>query len=145
MSSLPQRVFVDTNILAYAHAPNEGKKYKIAVAALNELWEERTGALSTQVLQEFYSVATRKLKPQMSRIEARTLVAKYSTWCSVQTDSQLLVSASVLEEKHNLQWWDALIIQAALRSGASTLLSEDMQHGQRFGELTVRNPFVESN
>jgi len=145
VSILPQLVFIDTNILVYAHAPNEGTKYDTAVAVLDKLWDERTGVLSTQVLQEFYSVATRKLKPSMPPVEARTLIAKYSTWCSMHTDPQLLVSASVLEENHQLQWWDALIVEAAMRSGAMTLLSEDMQHGRRFGLMTVRNPFAESN
>lgn len=145
MSAPTNLVFIDTNILVYAHDPDEGSKYDTAVAVLADLWRNGTGVLSTQVLQEFYSIATRKMKPAMSRQEARARVAEYGEWCSMGTDPQLIVSASILDERHNLQWWDALILEAAMRSGATTLLTEDMQHGQRFGRLTVRNPFAPSN
>ncbi len=145
MNAPTNLVFIDSNILVYAHDPTEGSKYDTAVAILKDLWRNRAGVLSTQVLQEFYSVATRKLKPVMPKREARARVAEYSEWCSIATDPQLIVSASILDEKHELHWWGAMIIEAAMRSGATTLLSEDMQHGQKFGELTVRNPFVEAN
>jgi predicted nucleic acid-binding protein len=71
-------------------------------------------------------------------------VAILAKWCSTNTDTQLIVSASMLDERHKLQWWDAIVLEGALRSGATTLLSEDMRHGQRFGLLTVRNPFLEN-
>ena len=145
MTAAANWVFIDTNILIYAYDNTEGKKHYTAKTLVADLWRQGTGLLSTQVLQEFYNVATRKLKPPISRARARKLVADYSNWVSMNTDTQLLVSASMLEENHSLQWWDALIIEAALRSGATTLLSEDMRDGRRFGMLTVRNPFVESN
>lgn len=135
--------FVDTNILVYAHDKHDETKHETAKATLRQLWDTDTGTISTQVLQEFYSVATRKLKPAMSHREARGVVADYSEWCVTNTDPQLLVSASLLCETHQLSWWDALVIEAALRSGASTLLSEDLRDGQRFGTLTIRNPFAE--
>ena len=137
-------VFIDTNVLVYAYDRGEGAKHDTAVAALAKLWRNRTGVLSTQVLQEFYSVVTRKRAQGMSKAKARERMKAFSAWCSVNTSAELLVAASLLEEKHSLQWWDALIVAAALRSGASTLLSEDMQHGQKFGLLTIRNPFVEN-
>lgn len=141
MSTLTNLVFVDTNILVYARDKGQGRKRDIADSILRRLWIDDTGVLSTQVLQEFYHVATRKLRPVMPRAEARDVVARYSEWCSMNTDPQLLVSASVLEENHSISWWDALIIAAALRSGATTLLSEDLQHGRRIGRLTIENPF----
>ena len=137
------RVFVDTNILIYAHDPGAEQKRVIARKLLTELWKEQAGVLSTQVLIEFYHTATRKVK--IPREMARKVVAAYRQWCTSTTSPELLVSASLLEEKHQLSWWDSLIIQAALQSGADTLLSEDMQHGRSFGRLTVRNPFVEGN
>lgn len=135
--------FVDTNVLVYAHDRSEGRKHEIAQQILRELWKTQTGVVSTQVLQEFYAVATRKLDPPLSRPAARRLVADYGEWCTMPADPQLIVSASVLEEAHQLSWWDALIVEAALRSGAATLLTEDMQDGQRFGAMVVRNPFGE--
>jgi predicted nucleic acid-binding protein len=143
MTTVPNLVFIDTNILIYAHYPETGKKFDIATDIVGTLWREGTGVLSTQVLQEFYRATTQKMKPAMPHQQAREVVADYSQWCSVKTDTQLLISASLLHERHNMQWWDALVIEGAMRSGAKTLLSEDMQHGQRFGELTVRNPFSE--
>jgi predicted nucleic acid-binding protein len=143
MTAASDLIFIDTNILIYAYDRDEGEKHHTAVAILEELWESGTGALSTQVLQEFYSVATRRKK--MPKELARHRVADYSEWCRVSTNPELLVLASLLEEKHQLSWWDALVVEAARRSGATTLLSEDMRHGQKFGTLTVRNPFVESN
>jgi predicted nucleic acid-binding protein len=136
--------FIDTNILVYAHNKADEAKHEIAKAALGKLWETDSGALSTQVLQEFYSVATRELRPVMSHKEARQLVVDYSEWCVMNTDPQLLVSASVLCERYRVSWWDALVIEAALRTGSTALLSEDLQDGQQFGSLTVRNPFREA-
>jgi predicted nucleic acid-binding protein len=133
--------FIDTNILVYAHDKGQKDKHQIARSTLERLWDTDTGALSTQVLQEFYSVATRKLSPAMSHKDARKLVASYGEWCVQNTDTELLVSASVLCERHSLSWWDALIVEAALRSGATTLLSEDLQDGREFATLTIRNPF----
>nr|WP_225954610.1 PIN domain-containing protein [Kibdelosporangium phytohabitans] len=134
--------FIDTNVLIYAHDGRDPAKNEVARATLAKLWDTGTGALSSQVLKEFYSAATDKL--DYSHAEARELVAAYGEWCGTDTDTQLLVTASVLCERYQLNWWDALIIEAALRSGATTLLTEDMRHGQTIGHLTIRNPFVES-
>lgn len=133
-------VFVDTNILVYAHGvgdadPRAGQ----ARAVLAQLWRTDSGVLSTQVLQEFYAVATRKLGIEAK--QARGIVASYTDWCSVNTDVGLIVSGSGLTEEHSVSFWDALIIEAALRANASRLLSEDLQHGRKFGDLVVENPF----
>ncbi|HEV8558473.1 MAG TPA: PIN domain-containing protein [Actinophytocola sp.] len=144
MSSNTDRSFIDTNILLYAHDQRDPGKQEIAQALLRKLWRDRTGVLSTQVLIEFYNTATQKLKPAMSKSEARAIMTDYGTWCSSNTSPLQLVWASSLQERYSTSWWDALIIEAAMRSGAKTLLSEDMQHGQTFGLLTVRNPFVEN-
>ena len=137
-------VFVDTNILLYAHDRHDPDRSAIAADILRKLWETDTGVLSTQVLQEFYSVATKKLKRPLARADARRVVADYSEWCTVDTDPLLIVSASRLEEDHTLAFWDALIIEAALRAGADILLSEDLQHGRKFGDLVIENPFRDS-
>ena len=142
MSIGQELVFVDTNILVYAHDSSSPERQKVAQALFKDLWDTRSGTLSTQVLQEFYAVATRKLKPPMARSAARRIVADYSVWCTVDTDPMLIVSASRLEEEHSLAFWDALIIDAALRSGAAFLLSEDLQDGRCFAGLTIRNPFA---
>lgn len=133
--------FVDTNVIAYAHDASEQRRQPIAAAIVDDLWRSREGVLSTQVLSEFYVVATRKFDPPLPRREARGLVDTYSAWPVVQVDPPLIVAASALEEQHSLSFWDALIIEAARRAGAGRLLSEDLQHGRRIAGLVIENPF----
>ena len=133
--------FVDTNILVYAHDRSEPRKQPLAHALLEGLWDSGTGALSTQVLQEFYSVATRKLNPPMSRDLARRIVALYSTWRVVGVDVPLIISASQLEEAHSLSFWDALVVAAAGRAGAARLVTEDLQDGREIAGVRVEDPF----
>jgi predicted nucleic acid-binding protein len=109
------------------------------VDVLDALWTSGWGVLSTQVLQEFYDSSTRKLK--MEPGVARRIVAEYAAWPVVETTAQLIVSASLLHERHRLAFWDAMVVEAALLSGATTLLTEDLQDGRRIGGLTISNPF----
>lgn len=134
-------VFVDTSVLTYAHDPRERHKSATADALLTELWRSGDGALSTQVLQEFYNVATTRLEPKLSPRTARTIVADYAEWAAVETTPQLIVSASILHERHSISFWGAMIVEAAVLAGAEVLLTEDLQHGRKFGELTVHDPF----
>ena len=137
-----QVTFVDTNVLAYAYDRSETGKQPVAQAHLGMLWRNRSGALSTQVLQEFYVVATRKLAAPMHRTTARRIVALYAEWPVVQVDVPLILAASELEERHTLSFWDALIVESARRSGATRLLTEDLQHGRRVGGVAIENPFA---
>lgn len=133
--------FVDTNVLAYAHDESETNRQPLARALLDELWRDRSGVVSTQVLSEFYVVATRKFDPPLSRRGAREIVAAYGAWPVVQVDVPLILAASSLEERHTLSFWDALIIEAASRAGARRIVSEDLQGGRRLRGLTIENPF----
>jgi predicted nucleic acid-binding protein len=135
------RTFVDTNVLLYAHDASETEKQPIARALLEELWADRSGVLSTQVLQEFYVVATRKFDPAMRRSEAREIVALYATWSVVQIDVGLILDATALEERAQLSFWDALIVEAARRAGAMRLVSEDLQDGRLIVGIAIENPF----
>jgi predicted nucleic acid-binding protein len=134
--------FIDTNVLVYAHDRSETRKQPAAQALLDDLWRSRTGALSTQVLQEFYVVATRKFDPPMSRAAAREVVTLYGEWSVVQVDVALILAASKLDERHRLSFWDALIVEAASRSGAARLATEDMEAGRRIGGIRIENPFA---
>jgi len=133
--------FVDTNVLAYAHDKAETRRQPVAQALLDALWTTRTGLLSTQTLQEFYVVATRKFDPPMSRRAAREIVALYGTWPVVQVDVALILTASQLEERHELSFWDALVVEAASVGGAKRLVTEDLQDGRRIGGIRVEDPF----
>lgn len=134
--------FVDTNVLVYAHDRSETRKQPVAQALLDGLWRDRTGVLSTQVLQEFYVVATRKLDPPMRRAAAREIVAVYGAWPTVQVDVALVLAASELEERHGFSFWDALVVEAARRSGTGRLMTEDLQAGSRIAGVRIENPFV---
>ena len=68
-------------------------------------------------------------------------LAFYAGWPVVETTAQLILSASLLHDRHGFAFWDAMVVEAALLSGATTLLTEDMQDGRRLGGLTIRNPF----
>jgi predicted nucleic acid-binding protein len=135
------RTFVDSNVLLYAHDASETEKQPIARALLEALWASRSGVISTQVLQEFYVVATRKFEPPMRRREAREIVALYATWPVVQIDVGLILDAAAVEERFQLSFWDALIIEAARRAGATRLASEDLQSGRRIVGIVIENPF----
>ena len=137
-----QTTFVDTNVLAYAYDGSETRKQPVAQAQLAVLWRNRTGVLSTQVLQEFYIVATRKLATPMHRTTARRIVGLYAAWTPVQVDVPLILASSELEESHTLSFWDALILEAARRAGATRLLTEDLRPGRRIGGVLIENPFA---
>lgn len=138
----PPVVFVDTNVLVYAHDTSEARRRPIAASLLEELWRSRSGVLSTQVLQEFYVVTTRKFDPPLPRSTARAAVAAYAEWPLVQIDAPLILAASRLEEEHTLAFWDALILESARRAGATRLVSEDLQAGRAIAGLVVENPFA---
>jgi predicted nucleic acid-binding protein len=140
--TLPTQItFVDTNILLYSHDAHNATKHRAAAKLLAELWASGMGVLSTQVLREFYSAATRKLQPTLTPRQARQVVHDYSDWCRVDTDPLLIISASELSEQHSINFWDALVVEASLRAGAVELVTEDLQNGRQFGHLIVRNPF----
>ena len=133
--------FVDTNVLAYAHDRSETGKQPVARALLAGLWRDQAGALSTQVLQELYVVATRRFDPPMPRGAARELVVLYATWPLVQIDVPLILAASELEERHRLSFWDALVVEAARRVGATRLATEDLQPGRDIAGVRIESPF----
>ena len=135
-----RKAFVDTNVLIYAHDASEAVKQPLARAALDRLWDAGSGTLSTQILQEFYSVATHELAPPMTRIEARQIVELYSAWPVVVLDPALILNATRVEEEHQLSFWDALVVEAARVAGAERLLTEDMQHGRIIEGVTIDNP-----
>jgi predicted nucleic acid-binding protein len=133
--------FVDTNILVYAEDRSTKGKHEVARELLLRLWDERSGAVSVQVLQEFFVTVTRKLKKPLSSAKAQAIVGEYLTWTVVANTGKLLADAIELQRKAQLSFWDAMVVQAAIEAECSTLYSEDLSHGQRFGSLVVVNPF----
>jgi predicted nucleic acid-binding protein len=135
-------VFVDTNVLVSAYDADAGPRHERAKEAMTRLWMDENGALSTQVLQEFYVTVTRKLPKPLTRVRAREIVATYGAWLPYRPAVEDVMAAAELEGRHRLAFWDALIIVSAQSIGASVVLSEDLQNGRRFAGLRVSNPFV---
>lgn len=128
-SGTSDKAFVDTNVLIYAHDVDAGRKHEMAKAVLRELWAERTGLVSTQVLQEFYLNATRKIRTPLSRPAARSVISTYAPWCVDGITTADLAAAFQIEDDANISFWDALIVAVAARSGARRVLSEDLNSG----------------
>ena len=139
---MTDKVFVDTNILVYAHDLDSGNKHNQAAEIVSQLWESRNGVLSTQVLQEFHATLTRKVTSTLSKLEARKLVQKYSHWHLVLNDPSIIIQASEIEESNNISFWDALIVSAAYSQNVPTILTEDLNHGQIIEGIFIKNPFA---
>jgi predicted nucleic acid-binding protein len=136
------KTFVDTNILVYAYDRGAGDKHVTAQQAVETLWEEGNGLLSTQVLQEFYVNVRRKARRPISITSARSLVADYMAWDPVVNDGTSMLEAMDAERRYKISFRDALIVVAAQKGEADVILSEDFSHGQKFGSVQVLNPFV---
>ncbi len=142
-SGTSDKAFVDSNVLIYAHDVDAGRKRDVAKALLRNLWLARTGVLSTQVLHEFYVNVTRKIRTPVSKAEARAVVATYIPWC-LEPETGDVNEAFRIEDEAGINFWDALIVAAAARSGATRVLSEDLNPGQAISGVTVVNPFTDS-
>jgi predicted nucleic acid-binding protein len=128
-------VFFDTNVLLYILSTESGK------ADRAEALLAGGGALSVQVLNEFASVAARKLN--METAEIREILATVRAVCTVVPMTVEIHDLALdLVEQHRFSIYDALIVAAAQRAGCDVLYTEDLHHGQMIGRLSIRNPFV---
>ena len=119
------KTFVDTNVLIYAHDVDAKEKHRVAKEALAELWADRAGFLSAQVLHEFDVNVTRKLSKPLLKKYARAVVDKYTIWCVNTTAAEIAVAFRI-ENEVRIGFWNALICAAALKTGAERILSEDV-------------------
>ena len=136
------RYFVDSNVLLYTYEKSELAKRAQAKAWLAWLWENANGAVSWQVLQEFYFNALRKFAVPADA--ARDLVKFMSLWSPPDVTMGLLERAWHWTDQAHVTFWDALIVAAAERTKCRYLLSEDFQTGRQFGSITILNPFETS-
>ncbi len=98
--------------------------------------------ISAQVLQEFYANATRKRAGGISVQAANTLLSQFLPHAKVVVDATLVAQAAQLSQRHQISYWDAAIVAAAVRSGAQELITEDLNAGQVIEGVRVMNPFV---
>ena len=134
------RVFVDTNIWAYRLDRREVHKGPFIKTWLRQLAQEHEIVISTQVLIELRAVMTRKLQPSLSSADCRQALEALAQFDVVPTDAALVLDAHELAAAHQIAWFDALILEAAIRSHCTVLYSEDFNGGQQFGDLVIVNP-----
>jgi predicted nucleic acid-binding protein len=132
--------FVDTNIFLYAHDSEAGDRHERARQILRELWNEGNGCLSPQVLQEFFVNVTRKISRPLTSSLAREIMRCYLPWVRTVIDGEMTLRAVEISETWQTSFWDGMIVAAAERSGASELLTEDLQNGQRIAGVLIVNP-----
>lgn len=136
------RVFVDTNVLVYLFDRRERRKRRLAEERLDrETSEDNELVISTQVLQELYSALTKGKSPIATAEVAEGAVREAARLSVVQVDVPMVLQAVARSRQHSVSFWDSLILEAATVAGCSSLLSEDLSDGQRWGALTVVNPF----
>lgn len=135
-------VFVDTNVLVYRHDLSDPVKQQRSDEWLRLLVRTRSGRLSFQVLLELYATLTRKLKFGVDERKAQEIARDFTVWEPVAIDLGVMERAWRLQEGHFLSWWDALIVGAAQSCECRVLLTEDLQHGQAFGQVRVIDPFA---
>ena len=138
---MSDKTFVDTNVLIYAHDVDAKAKHEVAKGVLRELWSQRTGVLSMQVLQEFYVNVTRKIATPLPKETARLVVNSYATWC-IETTPNEIAAAFRIEDESRIGFWDALIVASAAKSGTVRILSEDLNAKQMISGIRVENPFA---
>ena len=137
----PERQFVDTNVLVYAHDTGAKAKTARAQELLSALWQSGAGCVSIQVLQEFYVTTTGKLAHRLDPESAALRVEAYSRWPLHSPDRDDLLAAIAIAKRHRLSLWDAMILRSASRLGCRVLWTEDLKDGAVLEGIRVRNPF----
>lgn len=136
--------FVDSNILVYAHDPTSRTKHELARALVERLWQQHTGRISIQVMQEFFWIVTRKIPSPLPPKTALAILADLSLWPVYSPAAADVLAAGELCGKIQVSFWDAMLLVAAKASGAGRFWSEDLSHGQIIEGVEISNPFLES-
>ena len=141
MSAEARREFVDANVLVYAFDASAGKKKETAERLLARLWDDATGCLSVQVLQEFFVTVTAKVARPLPVAEATERIRELAAWPVFAPTADDVLAAIALHEQARLSFWDAMVVHAAAESGCDVLWTEDLNDGQVLRGVRMRNPF----
>ncbi|CAN5463247.1 MAG: PIN domain-containing protein [Actinomycetota bacterium] len=134
---------LDTNVLLYFVDDAETEKQARAKEVVEREMTAGTMLVSTQVLQEFYNNATRKLQMPLSSEAAERSVRRFiEISIVIQIDTEIILAAIARTRTMSISFWDALIVEAALKGGAEKLITEDLNHGQTVDGLRIENPFI---
>lgn len=136
------RFFLDTNIFVYSFDRSSPAKAQRAAQLIREALTTQKGVISYQVVQEFFNVALRRFSQPMNAADAgQYLTTVFRPLLTVHSSQALYAEALQIHSQSGLSWYDSLIVSAAIQARCDLLLTEDIQHGQRFGSLQVMNPF----
>src|ERR1035438_6308343 len=137
------RFFLDTNIFVYSFDRDSASKARRATQLIHQAVATRKGMVSYQVVQEFFNVALRRFAQPMTVAEAEQYLGTvFRPLLTVHSSQALYAEALHLQHRYRLSWYDALIVAGAIEAQCGTLYSEDLQHGQRFNDLRIENPFT---
>ena len=137
------RSFLDTNVIVYAFVQASPEKARIAQQLITDGTAEKQAVVSYQVVQEFINVVLRGFRIAISRPDLESFVVTgLFPMMAVPSSPVLILEALKLQAAHQLAWYDSLIVAAAIQSNCKILYSEDLQHGRRFGDLVIENPFL---
>jgi predicted nucleic acid-binding protein len=140
---MSDRFFLDTNIFVYSFDQSANAKAGRAAQLIREALTTQKGVVSYQVVQEFFNVALKKFAQPMQPADAgQYLITVFRPLLAIHSSQALYAEALFLHAQSKLSWYDALIVSAAIQAQCEVLFSEDLQHGQRFGSLQIRNPFL---
>jgi predicted nucleic acid-binding protein len=133
--------FIDTNVLVYANDRSIRDKHVKAKQILIDGIEAETLVLSTQVLSEFFTTVTRKIKVPLPKVTAQKEIMLLRSIETIEIDFNLVLHAIDISIQSGLSYWDSLILAAARKAKCTVLYSEDLNPGQILDGVTVVNPF----
>lgn len=133
--------FCDTNILVYAYDRSAGAKRDVARRLAKSLWEKGEGVVSVQVLQELFVTLTKKVSLPVPVVQAREIVSDLLSWRVAEPTGEDVIEAIDMSARWRISFWDAMILAAARKTGASVVWSEDLKDGESYEGVVVRNPF----
>jgi len=137
---MTDKIFIDTNIFVYSLDAHDLKKKEYARSILKDFTNKYTGVLSTQVMQEFYVAATKKLKADP--VIVKGILNQLSNFEIISISPELIFSAIDCSILNRISFWDALIIAAAASGKCKEIWTEDLNHGQVILGVRVINPFL---
>ena len=134
--------FVDTNVFVYARDRDAGEKRDRAQHWLRFLWQSQRGRISSQVLSEYFVVASKMLGAHTSEAILNSEIRELLAWHPVAVSAATVAEALEVRAAHRFSWWDCLIVASAVEQQASYVLTEDLQAGFQYRNIRVANPFV---
>lgn len=136
------KYFLDTNVLVYANDKTEAAKQTTAVRLITDGIRSGRVVISTQVLSEFWVTVTQKIQVPLEREKAEKEIENFRAFRIISIEYHTVITAIHIQRRYQLSYWDALILSAAQMAGCEYVFSEDMNAGQRYGNVVVSNPFA---